>query len=46
MRIRVQIDSIEVLGRALRQRALDFVVGESTILEGIDRGQCPGDPGA
>jgi len=33
VRIRVQIDSIEVLGRALRQRALDFVVGESTILE-------------
>jgi len=34
VRIRVQIDSIEVLGRALRQRALDLVVGESTILEG------------
>jgi DNA-binding transcriptional LysR family regulator len=33
VRIRIQIDSIEVLGRALRQRALDFVVGESTILE-------------
>lgn len=33
VRIRVQIDSLEVLGRALRQRALDFVVGESTILE-------------
>jgi len=33
VRIRVQIDSIEVLGRALRQRALDFVVGESSILE-------------
>jgi DNA-binding transcriptional LysR family regulator len=33
VRIRVQIDSIEVLGRALRQRALDLVVGESTILE-------------
>ncbi len=34
VRIRIQIDSIEVLGRTLRQRALDFVVGESTILEG------------
>ena len=34
VRIRVQIDSIEVLGRALRQRTLDLVVGESTILEG------------
>jgi DNA-binding transcriptional LysR family regulator len=34
VRIRVQIDSIEILGRALRQRALDLVVGESTILEG------------
>jgi DNA-binding transcriptional LysR family regulator len=34
VRIRVQIDSLEVLGRALRQRSLDFVVGESTILEG------------
>jgi len=36
VRIRVQIDSIEVLGRALRQRALDLVVGESTILESDD----------
>lgn len=34
VRIRIQIDSLEVLGRALRHRALDFVVGESTILEG------------
>jgi DNA-binding transcriptional LysR family regulator len=34
VRIRVQIDSLEVLGRALRQRALDFVIGESSILEG------------
>jgi len=34
VRIRIQVDSLEVLGRALRQRALDFVVGESTILEG------------
>jgi len=34
VRIRIQIDSIEVLGRALRQRSLDLVVGESTILEG------------
>ena len=33
VRIRVQIDSLEVLGRALRQRALDLVIGESTILE-------------
>lgn len=33
VRIRIQTDSLEVLGRALRQRALDFVVGESTILE-------------
>ena len=33
VRIRVQIDSLEVLGRALRQRALDLVVGESTILD-------------
>ena len=33
VRIRIQIDSIEVLGRALRQRSLDLVVGESTILE-------------
>lgn len=31
--LRIQVDSIEVLGRALRQRALDLVVGESTILE-------------
>lgn len=34
VRIRVQVDSLEVLGRALRQRTLDFVVGESSILEG------------
>jgi len=33
VRIRIQIDSLEVLGRALRQRALDLVVGESTILD-------------
>lgn len=32
--VRIQVDSLEVLGRALRQRALDFVVGESTILDG------------
>jgi DNA-binding transcriptional LysR family regulator len=32
-RVRVQIDSVEVLGRGLRQRALDFIVGESSILE-------------
>jgi DNA-binding transcriptional LysR family regulator len=34
VRLRIQVDSLEVLGRALRQRALDLVVGESTILEG------------
>lgn len=34
VRVRIQVDSIEVLGRALRQRSLDLVVGESTILEG------------
>lgn len=34
VRVRIQVDSLEVLGRALRQRALDLVVGESTILEG------------
>lgn len=33
VRIRIQVDSLEVLGRALRQRALDLVIGESTILE-------------
>lgn len=33
VRIRIQIDSIEILGRALRQRSLDLVVGESTILD-------------
>jgi DNA-binding transcriptional LysR family regulator len=32
--LRIQVDSLEVLGRALRQRTLDVVVGESTILEG------------
>jgi len=34
VRVRLQVDSLEVLGRALRQRTLDFVVGESTVLEG------------
>jgi DNA-binding transcriptional LysR family regulator len=34
VRVRIQVDSLEVLGRALRQRALDLVVGESTVLEG------------
>lgn len=34
VRIRIQVDSLEVPGRALRQRALDVVVGESFILEG------------
>ena len=33
VRVRIQVDSLEVLGRALRQRELDLVVGESTILE-------------
>ena len=33
VRVRIQIDSLEVLGRALRQRELDLAVGESTILE-------------
>ncbi len=33
VRVRIQVDSLEVLGRALRQRALDLIVGESTILE-------------
>jgi DNA-binding transcriptional LysR family regulator len=33
VRIRIQVDSLEVLGRALRQRALDLVIGEATILE-------------
>ena len=32
--VRIQVDSLEVLGRALRQRALDLVVGESTVQEG------------
>jgi DNA-binding transcriptional LysR family regulator len=31
--VRVQVDTIEALGRALRQRSLDLVVGESTVLE-------------
>jgi DNA-binding transcriptional LysR family regulator len=34
VRLRIQVDSLEVLGRALRQRTLDLVVGESTILDG------------
>ncbi len=34
VRLRIQVESLEVLGRALRQRALDLVVGEATILEG------------
>jgi DNA-binding transcriptional LysR family regulator len=33
VRLRIQVDSLEVLGRGLRQRTLDLVVGESTILE-------------
>jgi DNA-binding transcriptional LysR family regulator len=33
VRVRIQVESMEVLGRALRQRTLDFVVGEGTILE-------------
>jgi len=34
LRLRVQVDSLEVLGHALRQRTLDLVVGERSILEG------------
>ena len=34
VRVRLQVDSLEALGRALRQRTLDLVVGESTVLEG------------
>ncbi len=34
VRVRIQVDALEVLGRALRQRTLDVVVGESSILEG------------
>lgn len=34
VRIRVQVDSIEVLSRALRQRTLDLVVGERSIMDG------------
>jgi DNA-binding transcriptional LysR family regulator len=34
VRVRIQVESLEVLGRALRQRTLDFVVGEGSILEG------------
>lgn len=34
VRVRIQVDSLEVLGRALRQRTLDLIVGESTVLEG------------
>ena len=33
VRLRIQVDSLEVLGRGLRQRALDLVVGESTVLD-------------
>lgn len=33
VRVRIQVDSLEALGRALRQRTLDLVVGESTVLE-------------
>jgi DNA-binding transcriptional LysR family regulator len=34
VRVRIQMESLEVLGRALRQRSLDLVVGEHSILEG------------
>jgi DNA-binding transcriptional LysR family regulator len=34
LRLRVQVNSLEELGQALRQRALDLVVGERSILEG------------
>lgn len=32
VRVRIQVDSLEVLGRSLRARTLDLVVGETTIL--------------
>jgi DNA-binding transcriptional LysR family regulator len=34
VRVRIQVDSLEVLGRALRLRTLDVLVGEGSILEG------------
>ncbi len=34
VRVRLQVESLEVLARALRQRSIDVVVGESTIVEG------------
>ena len=33
VRLRVQVDSLEVLGQGLRKRALDVVIGERSILE-------------
>lgn len=33
VRLRIQVESLEVLGRALRDRTLDLVVGERTVLE-------------
>lgn len=32
VRVRIQVDALEALGRSLRMRALDLVIGESTIL--------------
>jgi DNA-binding transcriptional LysR family regulator len=34
VRVRIQMESLEALGRALRQRSLDLVIGEHSILEG------------
>ena len=33
VRVRLQVESMEVLGRALKQRALDVVIGEGTVLD-------------
>jgi DNA-binding transcriptional LysR family regulator len=34
VRIRIQVDTLEALGRALRQGTLDLVVGEMSVLDG------------
>lgn len=34
LRIRIQVDTLEALGRALRQGTLDLIVGEMSILDG------------
>jgi len=36
VRLRIQVDALEPLGRALRARALDMVVGEATLLADDD----------